>query len=186
MGDQLGISKPATVLIEKVSDFVGGVFEPRQIERKAKAHAKADKIKAESDIEIRNIQERANERRNNVESKKQENIEKITAGAVKQLNDDAKPENIEDDWIANFFNNCSLVSDEEMQKIWSKILADEGNRPGSFSKRAINIVMNLDKSDIELFTNLSTFVWYFGPSPIPLVYDETDEFILLKESILVF
>jgi hypothetical protein len=39
------ISKPATVLIENISDVVGTVFEPYQIKRVAKAEVEAEKIK---------------------------------------------------------------------------------------------------------------------------------------------
>ena len=36
------LSKPATVLIERVSDAVGGIAKPWQIKRIAKAETKAD------------------------------------------------------------------------------------------------------------------------------------------------
>ncbi|HLL76618.1 MAG TPA: hypothetical protein VK421_15295 [Pyrinomonadaceae bacterium] len=38
------LTKPATVLIEKISDAVGGVFRPYQIKRLAHAEAEAEKI----------------------------------------------------------------------------------------------------------------------------------------------
>ena len=38
------LSKPATVLIEKISEAVGGTFKPYQIVRVAKAEAQADRI----------------------------------------------------------------------------------------------------------------------------------------------
>jgi hypothetical protein len=40
------ISKPAVVLIEKISDAVGGYFKPHQIRQLARAEADAEKIKA--------------------------------------------------------------------------------------------------------------------------------------------
>jgi hypothetical protein len=40
------LSKPATVLIEKISDAVGGIFKPYQIVRVAKAEAEANRIQA--------------------------------------------------------------------------------------------------------------------------------------------
>ena len=42
------LSKPATVLIEKIADAVGGIFKPYQIKRLAKAEAEAELIHAES------------------------------------------------------------------------------------------------------------------------------------------
>jgi hypothetical protein len=45
------LSKPATVLIEKISDALGGVFKPFQIVRVAKAEAEAEpKHKSRSPI----------------------------------------------------------------------------------------------------------------------------------------
>jgi hypothetical protein len=41
------LAKPATVLIEKISDAVGGVFKPFQIVRVARAEAEAELIRAE-------------------------------------------------------------------------------------------------------------------------------------------
>ncbi len=43
-----GLSKPATVLIEKISAAVGGIFKPYQIVRVAKAEAAAERIRAEA------------------------------------------------------------------------------------------------------------------------------------------
>ena len=40
------LAKPATVLIEKVSNAVGVLYEPRRIKKKAEAEAEAEKIKA--------------------------------------------------------------------------------------------------------------------------------------------
>ena len=49
------LSKPADTLIKKVSSAVGGMFEPWQIKRVAKAQAEADLIKAQSDIQITDV-----------------------------------------------------------------------------------------------------------------------------------
>lgn len=168
------LSKPATVLIEKVSDAVGGVFRPTQIKRVAKAEAEAKKISALADIEISEIEQRAMERLVHEEGKKQENIEQITASAASQLNEDAKPENIDNDWMADFFDKCRLVSDREMQSLWAKMLAGEANTPGTYSKRTVALISSLDKSDAQMFTNLLTFGVFIG-DVIPLIYDAQHE-----------
>ena len=53
------LSKPATVLVEKISDAVGGIAKPWQTVRVAKAEAKADLIRAHAKIKISEIEERA-------------------------------------------------------------------------------------------------------------------------------
>ena len=71
------LSKPATVLIEKISDAIGGYFKPYQIKRVAKAEAEADIIRAQGQIEVSDIQRRALGRFLAEEAIKQENIESI-------------------------------------------------------------------------------------------------------------
>jgi hypothetical protein len=137
------LSRPATVLIEKISEAVGGVFKPYQIVRVAKAEAEAERIYAESQIQISDLHRRAFHRFFEEEAKKQKNIEEIIRQALPQLDDNSKPEQVEDDWITNFFDKCRLISDTEMQSLWSRVLAGEANSPGSYSKRTVNFFVVL-------------------------------------------
>jgi hypothetical protein len=164
------LSRPATVLIEKISEAVGGLFKPYQIVRVAKAEAEAERVRAESQIQISDLQRRAFYRFLEEEAKKQKNIEEITRQALPQLDDKSKPEQLENDWISNFFDKCRLISDSEMQSLWSRVLAGQANAPGSYSKRTVNFLSSLDKSDAQLFTNLCKFGWMIG-RVFPLIYD---------------
>lgn len=164
------LSKPATVLLEKISQAVGGLFRPYQIVRVARAEAEAERIRAESQIQITDLHRRAFHRFLEEEAKKQTNIEEITRQALPQLEDKSQPEKVEDDWIANFFDKCRLISDIEMQRLWSRVLAGEANAPGSYSKRTVNFLSSLDRSDAELFTKLCICAWRIAYL-VPLVYD---------------
>lgn len=168
------LSRPATMLVEKISDAVGGIFKPYQIVRVAKAEAQADRVRAESQIEISDLQRRAFRRFLDEEAKKQKNIEDITAKALPQLEENSKPNDVENDWITNFFDKCRLISNDDMQSIWAKVLAGEANIPGTYSKRTVNFLSSLDKSDAELFTRLCGFAWLIGDL-VPLIYDENHE-----------
>ncbi len=168
------LSKPATVLIEKISDAVGGIFQPYQIIRIAKAEAEANKISAESQIQITDLHRRAMHRFLDEEAKKQSNIEGITRQALPLLEDKSRPENVDDDWITNFFDKCRITSDDDMQRLWSSILAGEANAPGTFSRKTVNLMADLDKSDAELFRQLCGFCWMIG-SVTPLIFDSQDE-----------
>lgn len=121
-------------------------------------------------LEIEEIQKRALTRLVNEEIKKQENIENITEKCFESLEGNAKPENIEDDWINNFFDKCKLISDNEMQNLWAKVLAGEANDPGRYSKRTIEFMSTMDKYDAELFNKLATFCWNFGELQ-PIILD---------------
>lgn len=168
------LAEPAKVLIEKVSDAVGGIFRPRQIKRVAKAEAEAEIIKANAQIEISELQQRALNRFLLEEATKQENIESITKKAIPQLKGGADPAKIERDWIVDFFDKSRIVSDEEMQNLWSAILAGEANQPGTYSKRTLHLMASLDKKDALLFTKLCRFVWSIG-TPVPLIFDSQSD-----------
>ncbi|EKE02418.1 MAG: hypothetical protein ACD_20C00391G0012 [uncultured bacterium] len=153
------LSKPVTVLLEKISDAIGIVYEPHQIKRIAKAEVEADKIRALGKIEVNELEQRALVRFVNEETKKQINMEEIIKEAISGVNQNARPEDIEDDWISNFFEKSRLISDKEMQLLWANILSGESNKPGTFSKRTVNFMSSLDKNEAMLFKNLCSFAW---------------------------
>ena len=168
--DLTGISTPADTLIKKVSNAVGGLFVPYQIKRVAKAETEAAMIKVQSDIEITDLHRRAMHRWIDEEARRQKNIEDITNKALPQLNEEASPDSMEDDWITNFFDKSRIVSDGEMQALWSRVLAGEANAPGTYSKRTVNFLSDLDKADADLFSKLCGFGWMIG-NFVTLVFD---------------
>ena len=169
------LAKPAIILIEKISDAVGGIFKPLQIKRIAKAEAVAEKIKALTKIEISDLEQRGLQRFAHEEGKKQANMESIVCQALPLLKGDAKPDKIEEDWILHFFDKCRLISSEEMQILWANVLAGEANSPGKFSKRAINLLATLDKNDALQFTKLCGFNWVIKNESIPLIFDHNSK-----------
>lgn len=174
------LSKPATVLIEKVAGAVGVIFEPRRITRTAEAEAQAALIRAKGSIELDELRLRALDRFVDQESRKQANIEQITAQAAISLEENANVEQLEEDWVAHFFKNCETVSDAQMQSLWARMLAEEASTPGTFSKRTVGFVESLDKKDAELFTCFCQFVWVIGDL-VPLVFDPQNEIYTKKD-----
>lgn len=164
-----GLTKPAEILTNRVCDAIGGSFRPRQIRRVAQAEADAKIINAKSEIECKQLQEaagfvdgdigaRAIRRMVEEEVKKQANIEEITSLAIEKLTNNAKPEDIDQDFITNLFDKCKNVSDEDMQSLWASLLAGEANKPGSFSKRTVALVDSLDRKDAILFSRFCATV----------------------------
>ncbi|MDD4875711.1 MAG: DUF2806 domain-containing protein [Dehalococcoidales bacterium] len=168
------ITKPIEVLINKISDAVGGIYKPYQIRRVAKAEADAAIIGAQAQIEVTNIQRRALTRFVSEEAKKQDNMETITEKAIPYLIDTSTPQDMDNDWITNFFDKCRIVSDEEMQVLWAKVLSGEANSPGTYSKRTVNSLGSLDKVDAQLFIKLCGFNWLIDGELKTLIYDEED------------
>ena len=168
-----GLTEPLTTLIHKISDATGILYEPTRIRHRAEAEAVVDKIKAQTDIEITDLRQRAEQRRIAEDIRQQKNIEDIIAGAELYLEKEAKPDAMDDDWVANYFDKARIVSDSEMQSVWSRVLAGEANRPGTYSKRTVNFLCEIDKEDANLFTNLCGFSWCIDRigSFVPLVFD---------------
>lgn len=160
-------------LINKIGNAIGWWTAPIQTKRMAEAEAKAAMIQAESDIEVADLKRRAEARVASESIKQQANMESIIYASLSYLNSDATPQDMEDDWVTNFFEKCRNVSDEEMQQVWARILAGEANKPGSFSRKTVNVMEDLGKADAELFRNLCRFAWTYQDSVlvIPLVFD---------------
>ena len=85
------------------------------------------------------------------------NLTKIVQMAQSQLTESATPALIDDGWAGNFRDKSRFCSDEQMAELWAQLLAEEANQPGSRSRKSVNILAYLDKSDAELFSTLCRF-----------------------------
>ena len=168
------LAKPATRLVEKVADAVGTVYQPIHLRRIAKARADVALIEAKSKVEIADLEGRAITLWRREEAAHQKNMEDILEQALPQVCERANPDGMDEDWISNLFGQCRRVSNVEMQALWSRVLAGEANMPGSFSKRTVNALSNLDRHEAEAFATLCGFVCDIG-GYVPVVLDPSDE-----------
>ena len=150
-----GITKPVSdlgiALIEKIASAGYILYEPIHKKRIAKAEAKIELIQAESEIEIDNLKRRTARRLIEEETRYQKNMEDITAKAVNQLNDDADPNAIDDDWIIKFFDKSRLITDDKVQDLWASILAGEANSAGSYSPKTLTTLADMNQRSLTLF-----------------------------------
>ena len=146
----------------------------------ARKKGEADIIKAKTAVEVKKTEARGiievddMLRRHGLLAEWQEgNINSIIrkADGMKLPGDKQNFRNIDKDWIADYLDKCKNYSDEEMQSLWAKILAGEADKPGSFSKRTVDIVNALSKEDALLFSDFCQFVWNVGGEHIPFIYD---------------
>jgi len=143
----LDLSKPFSSLIDKFSEAIRGRNAPSlavkmakaeaeavvikanaQAEAevvKAKSKAKASFIKKQADLDARELEWRTVSRLRAEEMSQQANLERILALSEPALKEDAKPHQVENDWLTNYGSKARSVSGEEMQLIWSRILAGE-------------------------------------------------------------
>jgi len=167
-------SKPVNTFIEKIANAVGILYEPKRIIKKAKAEALADEIKEINKLHLDDLKKRAIQRLLNEETLKQNNIENIIEKTIPLINDSSNAEILNDDWLSNFFDKSKLVSDSNMQILWSKILAGETNNPGSFSKFTLKIISELEEKDAKLFTLMGSSTFIIG-NPTPVIFISEDE-----------
>nr|WP_314642365.1 DUF2806 domain-containing protein [uncultured Pseudomonas sp.] len=155
--DLKGVSEPLTKLIESVCKGIGALYEPTGKIRNAKAEAKAMLILAEAGAQVDSVTLRALERISHQEIRRQNNIDAIVKGAVEYLPSEVSPQEVDEDWVVNFFDLGQDIGNAEMQKIWSKLLAGEVAQPGSFKARTVQAVKSLSVEDANLFTLLCEF-----------------------------
>lgn len=84
----------------------------------------------------------------------------IVKNAIENLNPEAEPDLVENDWLAQFMNKSKLVSNEQFQLIWGKILADECNSPNSIPKGLLHILEQMDNKDAEGFSKVCSLSPY--------------------------
>ncbi len=71
-------------------------------------------------------------------------------------------DNIDFDWIMRFFDAVGNVSNEELQKMWGKILAGEIRHSGTCSLRTIDIMHNMTSKEAMIYNRLCEFVMVSG------------------------
>ncbi|QWC87183.1 TIGR03899 family protein [Cupriavidus metallidurans] len=174
MEDLLGLGKGAEKLISVVERAIGAVYRPYGIKREAdaedyrrrlldaakrdargknivesaKATIKADIILAEG---RRDLEMRMQARLRHEALREQQNIENVVVGAFENIQPDVSAENVDDDWIAGFFEHVRTVSNTEMQALWSSVLALEVGAPGSFSPRSLNVLRKMTRREAGAF-----------------------------------
>lgn len=87
------------------------------------------------------------------------NQHKIVCGAAPLLSQNSHPEDLSDDWINMFMDRARLVSNEKMQTIWSRILAQESNSPGTCPLQLLHILSILSKQLANKFLILCGFTF---------------------------
>ena len=84
-----------------------------------------------------------------------DNLCRIVRLAIPQLGKEARPDLIADDWGANFRDKARTCSDPEMAELWAQLLAGQANRPGSYSRKTVNTLADMEPGDAHLFKSLS-------------------------------
>lgn len=94
------------------------------------------------------------------------NLMKIAKFTTEFINDDEKPEEWKDDdeWVERYFQEAQFVTDEELQKLWARLMKEKLYRPSVVNKRVVYIIRDLDCDDLQF---LSRTMKYFVEDSIP-------------------
>jgi hypothetical protein len=66
------------------------------------------------------------------------------------------------DFVSRLLSDAADFCDPDVQVLWARILAGEVNSPGSFSRRTLSVLRDLDSQNAQTFEQLLPFV--FGPT----------------------
>ena len=168
--DCLGIGKA----VKALSEFTGTLIEPKLIVARAKAQKEArellsDKTAATANLPIKLnaenlcIEERAEVTQKHRSVVKQKNMETITGYACQELlgDSDVSSNPLDETWATRFFDMASDISDDEMQRIWGKILAGEVKRPKTYSLRTLEALRNMTADEARLFHTVSRLLFRY-------------------------
>jgi len=152
-------SDSITKLIEAVAKYVEVRHEPEAIVLKAEAEAKASIVLAQADAKNREIAARTAHRIANLEIRRQDNIESITAKAVNELPPKVSKEAVSQDWIARFYEGCQDVGETDLQQLWGRLLAGEVAQPRTFSRRTMDALRAFSSEDAKVLSQFNSVVF---------------------------
>lgn len=107
---------------------------------------------------IQKLAQRAGRRVQHQELKREANRTRIIQYAIDEIRNEKNisPEEVDEDWITNFFNQAQDVSNEQMQSLWGRILAGEVRNPSFFSFKTLNILKSISSKDANLFSKYAS------------------------------
>lgn len=106
------------------------------------------------------LEERAHQRVSNADLLHQRNIEDVMRGAAERIISEKTtlPANpVDPDWFRIVMDDVKDISNVEMKRIWSKLVAGEILRPKSYSLRAVHLLRSLSKDDAAIITKVAPY-----------------------------
>lgn len=175
--DSFGLGKygkAVETLVNIAKDSFGIIIDPVKKIADAKSEMMIEKQKLHHKYDIQKIEliERAKIRLFETEITRQFNLEQTFSQAVKLLPENASPENINKDWLHHFVASSQDVSEEDLRKIWARLLAGEATNPGKFSKRTLDHLKNFSVDDCKLFEKFLSLVLRHGDTIVFYLPDE--------------
>lgn len=77
--------------------------------------------------------------------------------AIDNMDEQSNSDNLDPDWLIDFFDKVSLITTEHLQLIWGKLLADATTNKNYNSKILLNSLFLMGNEEIITFKNLTRF-----------------------------
>lgn len=167
-------AKGVASLAEKfgVGRLIDRWYDPRHAKRMNEVECENRIREVKTDLEIARLRKEARE------VDLQTNADSVIEQAAQIMPANATPEGIDQGWANDVLEKIKVVDDEDMQRLWAKLIVGEAKEPGTFSKRTVDEVARLSKEEANAFTELAGFVWcikYGGGETAPvLVVDKSN------------
>lgn len=147
--DVTGIGQIGCSLIERISELCGWIYNknPKVIAKNSLIEdvKKSNLPSDEKYMILSNI---------NRITKEYYNQKNILSIAVEHLNDSSRPDDVDISWLNQFMDKARLVTTEQAQIIWGKLLAEECNNPNTVPKSLLFILEQMDGEDAKAFTEV--------------------------------
>lgn len=140
----------------------------------ARAYVKQSEANAAIEIQMRkSFAEVYGERMKDWKSQNVQSIVDAAMSEIQRIDQPISEKPVSDDFLYNFFNEFDVIGDKEVHAIIGRLLAGEVTNPGTFSKRTIRVLRDLEPSDFSAFGTLCRFSMDID-GPTALVLDCND------------
>lgn len=166
----------------KIINTLANLFKTR-LEASLKASAESDaaliKEKGRHELILLQAENKALEiaKLSGLKGVYQTNVKSIIFKAIQlanEINANPSEETVDSGWILSFIDCAKNISNEEIQNLWSKILAGEINLPGSFSLRTLELLKQISKKEADLFAEFCSYLLVIeGSTTYPCYFTDT-------------
>ena len=145
------ISDLGIVLLNKVEKATGWIFSTTTAKKEGYKNI-IEEISKRDDINpidrtviISNFRKIKREHKNKTQ---------IVDKAISLLEKGDNPEKLDNDWVLRFFEFCKAVSNEDLQYVWAKILANECKENSNNSFKLLNTISEISNNEINLIRKI--------------------------------
>lgn len=148
-----GLSDVIIKFLDMIEHAVGWTFAPKGSKKDFSEGLSIYKKAIEDDKTLNGIEKAAKISNSRKELKQYLNQGKIISYATKDIREDAAMD-VDDDWLSFFFEYAKNISDDKVQQVWGKILAEQYNGSRSIKRKLIYVLSLLDLNSALAFGKL--------------------------------